>query len=180
MTRTHELASQVTTTCLDEAREEAGQNEQLSQVVSFQLANETYGLNIMDVQEIILLGEITGIPEVPAYIRGVINLRGKVLPVVDLRLRLGLRASGASEHTRIIVVHATGMRFGIIVDGVSQVVRVDTEQVEPPPTGLTGSDRAYLLGLVKMDEKIMILLNAEAILSNDTKDRLAQVAKGEA
>ena len=98
---------------------------QLSQVVSFRLANEEYGLDIMSVQEIILMGDITEIPEVPAYIRGLINLRGKIIPIVDLRLRFGLAAGDSDEHTRIIVVSASDTVFGIVVDAVNEVLRID-------------------------------------------------------
>ncbi len=146
-----------------------------SQVVSFRLANEEYGLNIMDVQEIILPGEITQIPEVPSYIRGIINLRGKVIPIVDLRRRFDLEVSSHSEQTRIVVVNTeSGTTFGVVVDAVSEVVRVDANQVEPPPTGLAGLDRSYIRGLLKQEERIMILLNMESVLSHDDQSLLAK------
>lgn len=136
-----------------------------AQVVSFQLSHEEYGLDIMRVQEIILMGQITEVPEVPAYIRGLINLRGKVIPIVDLRKRFGLEGADATEHTRIIVVNADGSTFGIVVDAVSEVLRLEADQIEPPPAGLIGLDQAYIKGLVKMEEKIMTLLNIERVLS---------------
>lgn len=145
----------------------------ISQVVSFRLANEEYGLNIMRVQEIILMGNITEIPEVPAYIRGLINLRGKVIPIVDLRKRFGLDVSDTNESTRIIVVNADGNTFGIVVDGVSEVLRIEADQIEPPPTGLLGLEQAYIKGLVKMGEKIMILLNMDTILSQEDQTAIA-------
>lgn len=145
-----------------------------SQVVSFRLSNEEYGLDIMRVQEIILMGHITEIPEVPEYIRGLINLRGKVIPIVDLRRRFGLEATDATEHTRIIVVNARESTLGIVVDGVSEVLRLDTNQIEPPPTGLLGLDQAYIKGLVKMGEKIMILLNMDTILSDEDQTAIAE------
>ncbi len=148
----------------------------LSQVVSFRLATEEYGLDIMSVQEIILMGEITKIPEVPEYICGLINLRGKVIPIIDLRKRFGLDACDATEHTRIIVVNAAGTTFGIVVDAVSQVLRIESNQIEPPPQGLVGLDQAYIKGLVKMETKIMILLNMEAVLSVDEQAKLAAQA----
>lgn len=148
----------------------------LSQVVSFRLAKEEYGLDIMSVQEIILMGEITKIPEVPDYIRGLINLRGKVIPIIDLRKRFDLEACEATEHTRIIVVNAAGTTFGIVVDAVSQVLRIESNQIEPPPQGLVGLDQAYIKGLVKMELKIMILLNMEAVLSVDEQAKLAAQA----
>ncbi len=144
-----------------------------SQVVSFRLANEEYGLNIMTVQEIILMGEITVIPEVPPYIRGLINLRGKVIPIVDLRLRFGLEAGATDEHTRIIVVSANEIVFGIVVDAVNEVLRIEPNQAEPPPQGLIGLEQTYIDGLVKMEQKIMILLNIEKILSQTDKVAVA-------
>ncbi len=179
MTTAIQPSSSTSTTPCVGATDAASHKQQLTQVVSFQLAKEEYGLNIMGVQEIILLGEITEIPEVPDYIRGLINLRGKVIPIVDLRTRFGLEVSDTTEHTRIIVINTAGTTFGIIVDGVSQVLRINADQVEPPPTGLTGLDRTYLLGLVRMDKKIMILLNAATILSQEAKAKLSQVAKNE-
>lgn len=143
---------------------------QLSQVVSFRLSNEEYGLGIMQVQEIILMGEITEIPEVPHYIRGLINLRGKVIPIVDLRQRFGLAAAENSEQTRIIVVNAAANTLGIVVDAVSEVLRIEPDQIEPPPAGLLGIERAYIQGLMKMEKKIMILLNIDAILSHEDQE----------
>jgi len=146
-----------------------------SQVVSFRLANEEYGLNIMNVQEIILFGEITQIPEVPSYIRGLINLRGKVIPIVDLRRRFGLEASPPSEQTRIVVVNGgSGITFGVVVDAVTEVLRVEPDQVEPPPAGLAGLDRSYIHGLLKQEERIMILLNMECVLSQDDQALLSK------
>lgn len=147
-----------------------------SQVVSFRLGNEEYGLNIMLVQEIILMGDITEIPEVPAYIRGLINLRGKVIPIIDLRLRFGLEAGPEDEHTRIIVVNASGVVFGIVVDAVNEVLRIDPNKVEKPPQGLITLEQAYIDGLLKLEQKIMILLNIETILSQVDKAAVADAA----
>jgi purine-binding chemotaxis protein CheW len=156
------------------AAEHGSESAEFSQAVSFRLANEEYGLNIMDVQEIILPGEITQIPEVPAYIRGIINLRGKVIPIVDLRQRFGLEISSQTEQTRIVVVNTkNGITFGVVVDAVSEVIRVEANQVEPPPTGLAGLDRSYIRGLLKQEARIMILLDMESVLSHDDQALLA-------
>lgn len=144
----------------------------LTQVVSFQLAGEEYGLNIMSVQEIILMGEITQIPEVPSYIRGLINLRGKVIPILDLRSRFRMPTTEVNEHTRIIVVNGADTTFGLVVDAVSQVLRLEGEQIEPPPAGLANIDQAYLQGLVKMEKKIMILLDVDKIISQEDQQCL--------
>lgn len=152
----------------------------ISQVVTFRLANEEYGLNIMSVQEIILMGQITEVPEVPAYIRGLINLRGKVIPIVDLRRRFSLEAGEVTEHTRIMVVNSCATTFGIVVDAVSKVLRIEADQIEPPPPGLVGLEQAYIQGLVKMEEKIMILLNVDAVLSQKDETQLAEIGERKA
>ncbi|RME39166.1 MAG: chemotaxis protein CheW [Planctomycetota bacterium] len=143
-----------------------------SQVVSFHLGREEYGLDIMRVQEIILMGDITQIPEVPAYIRGLINLRGKVIPIVDLRRRFGLDDIEPTEQTRIIVVNTAGMTFGVVVDAVNEVLRIEGEQLEPPPAGLLGGEQHYILGLLKRADRITILLDPEALLSEADRDCL--------
>lgn len=147
-----------------------GLSGHLSQVVSFRLANEEYGLDIMGVQEIILMGEITEIPEVPDYVRGLINLRGKVIPIVDLRKRFALEAGETTEHTRIIVFNSGANTFGIVVDAVNEVLRLEADQIEPPPKGVVGIDSAYIKGLVKMESRIMILLDADGIMSITDQD----------
>ncbi|MFQ5461645.1 MAG: chemotaxis protein CheW [Phycisphaerae bacterium] len=147
-----------------------------SQVVSFRLANEEYGLDIMKVREIILMGEITQVPEVPEYVCGLINLRGKVIPIVDLRRRFGLDIGDATEHTRIMVVNTNETTFGIIVDAVNEVLRIDAGEVSPPPTGLLGTDQSYIRGLVKMSERIMILLNLDMVLSQADQATMVECA----
>lgn len=148
----------------------------LSQVVSFRLGKEQYATNIMCVQEIILKEAITSIPEVPDYICGLINLRGKVIPIVDLRKRLRLEAEKETEHTRIIVVNSKNHTFGIVVDAVNEVLRLENDQIEPPPKGLQSLDSTYIDGLVKMEDTIMILLSIEGILTEDEQSTIADAA----
>ncbi len=137
----------------------------VSQIVSFRLANEEYGVDIMRAQEIIMMGQITRVPEVPDYICGLINLRGHVIPIVDLRKRFGLSAKDNDEHTRIIVVNVASKTIGIVVDAVTEVLRINADQIEPPPSSVSGIDHDYIRGLVKLQEKLLILLNIERILS---------------
>lgn len=146
----------------------------VSQIVSFRLANEEYGVDIMRVQEIILPGQITKMPEVPDYVCGLINLRGHVIPIVDLRKRFGLPAAENNEHTRIIVVNVATKTIGIVVDAVNEVLRINLEQVEPPPSSIAGIDNAYIRGLVKFNEKLLILLNIENLLSQAEEAKLGQ------
>lgn len=144
----------------------------VSQIVSFRLANEEYGLDIMKVQEIILVDQITQLPQVPDYVRGLINLRGHVNPVIDLRCRFGLPVSEQTEETRIIVVNVGSRTMGLVVDAVHEVLRIAPEQVEPPPSGLSGIDHNYIIGLVKFDKKLLILLEIDSLLSIEEQNEM--------
>ena len=146
----------------------------ISQVVSFHLATEHYGINILNVQEIILVSKITRIPEVPSYVEGLINLRGKVLPVIDLRRRFGMSSLDYGENTRIIVTNTSQRTIGMVVDAVHEVLRLDGNQIEPLPEGLTNVDASYITGVVKLEDRILILLDTEVVISDETQTSLAQ------
>jgi len=137
------------------------------QLVSFRLAQEEYGIEITKVQEIILVGEITRVPQTPAYIKGLINLRSTVIPIVDLRLRFGLAQQEPTDETRIMVVNVAGKTIGIIVDAVSEVLRISREQIVPPPPTVAGLGCEYLTGLVRLENRLLILLDIDKILNED-------------
>ena len=137
------------------------------QLVSFRLAQEEYGIEITKVQEIILMGEITRVPQTPDYIKGLINLRSTVIPIVDLRLRFGLAQEEVTDETRIMVVNVAGKTIGIIVDAVSEVLRISHEQIAPPPPTVAGLGREYLTGLVKLENRLLILLDIDRILGQE-------------
>lgn len=137
------------------------------QLVSFRLAQEEYGIEITKVQEIILMGEITRIPQTPPYIKGLINLRSTVIPIVDLRLRFGLSQEAPTDETRIMVVNVRGKTIGIIVDAVSEVLRIAQDQIAPPPPTVAGLGRDYLTGLVKLQNRLLILLDIDKILGDE-------------
>ncbi len=134
------------------------------QLVSFRLAQEEYGIEITKVQEIILMGEITRVPLTPPYIKGLINLRSTVIPIVDLRLRFNLMQEAHTDETRIMVVNVRQKTIGIIVDAVSEVLRIGKEQISPPPPTVAGLGRDYLTGLVKLENRLLILLDIDKIL----------------
>jgi len=137
----------------------------------FKLAAEDYGLDILKVKEIIGLMDITSVPRTPDFVKGVINLRGKVIPVIDLRLKFGLPQAEYDERTCIIVVEANqqgqAVLMGIVVDAVSEVQNVKAEDVEPTPSFGTELDTKYIKGLAKIDGRIKILLDIDRALSNE-------------
>ena len=137
------------------------------QLVSFRLGKELYGIEITKVREIILITEITRIPETPDFLKGLINLRSTVIPVIDLRARFGLPEADLSDESRIMVIQACGRTIGIMVDAVSEVLRVKHDQIAPPPTTVNGLGRDYLSGLVKLDERLLILLEIDKIFGEE-------------
>ena len=146
------------------------------QLVVFELAGESYGVDIGQVREIIIMQKITRVPRTPAFVEGIINLRGKVIPVVDLKQRLGLgdeRPTSGQE--RIVVVDHESMGIGLVVDAVSEVLRVPLDTVEPPSPVITGADMEYLEGVAKMDKRLVILLNLDRVLANGGDGELAAV-----
>ncbi len=136
--------------------------------LTFMLGPETYGIEILKVQEIIGLLPITRVPKVPESIRGVINLRGKVIPVMDLASRFELQAREDTERTCIIVVEmaraGSAITMGLVVDEVSEVVSIEAENIEPPPDLGAAVNAAYLLGLGKIGEKVVMLLDLGSII----------------
>lgn len=137
------------------------------QLVSFCLGQEEYGVEITKVQEIILMGEITRVPQTPHFIKGLINLRSTVIPIVDLRSRFGMEVKELTDETRIMVVNVSGKTIGIIVDAVSEVLRITSDQIAPPPPTVAGLGREYLTGLVKLDSRLLILLDIDKILGDE-------------
>jgi purine-binding chemotaxis protein CheW len=129
------------------------------QLVSFQLDQEEFAIDILGVQEIIRLVEITPVPNAPYYVEGVINLRGKVIPIVNLRSRFGLSPASPSKETRIIVVEVLDSILGFIVDSVEEVLRLPEVCMEPPPTSGRGGSDEFHKGIGRVDGRLLILLD---------------------
>ena len=143
------------------------------QLVVFTLANETYGIAISTVNEIIRMQDITEVPRTPDFVEGVINLRGRIVPVIDLRKRFGLEAAEATQASRIMVVELQGLTVGMIVDSVSEVLRLPTDSIEPTPAIASGVDSAYLKGVGKWDDRLIILLDIEKVLYESEQEEVA-------
>jgi len=137
------------------------------QLVSFHLADEVYGIEITKVREIILMCDITQVPQTPHYVKGLINLRSTVIPVIDLRSRFGLSESELTSESRIMVVNVGNKTVGIIVDGVDEVLRISSDQIAPAPPTVASVGNEYLNGLVKLEEALLILLDIDNLLGEE-------------
>jgi len=141
------------------------------------LANEAYGIAVLKVREIIRLQKITPVPQMPDYVKGVINLRGRVIPVVDLRVKFGLPAEFA-ERTCIVVVQVklpteTTVQMGLIVDSVEEVVSLPSEEIEPTPEFGAAIDTTYLLGMAKVKGQVKTLLDIDRVVAPETMQAMA-------
>ena len=145
------------------------------QLVIFELANEVYGVDISRVQEIIRMTTITRLPRAPEFVEGVINLRGKVIPVVDLKKRFGLEGGERTKASRIVVVDVGDHTIGMMVDAVSEVLRVAGGAVEPPSPVVTTIESDYIRGIAKLEGRLIILLDLDKVLSWDDKRKLREV-----
>jgi len=148
--------------------------------LTFSMAEEEYGIGILKVKEIIGMMAITTVPKTPEFVKGVINLRGKVIPVVDLRLRFGMEAIDYNERTCIIVVEIEGtsgtVMIGIVVDAVSEVLNINGDDIEDTPTFGAKLDTNYILGMAKMEGGVKILLDIDQVLSGEEIAALEQTA----
>ncbi len=149
--------------------EEDNQHEELLdseviQLVSFMLDDVEYGVSILSVHEILRYPEITRLPNTPDFIKGVINLRGNVLPVVDVRVRFGFAAGDITDLTRIIVIETNGKQVGLLVDNVYQVVRIPVGNVDPPSDLIIGVSEEFVSGIARLRERLIVLLNMSNII----------------
>ncbi len=146
--------------------------------LTFKLATEDYGISLLKVREIIGMMSITGVPRTPDFVKGVINLRGKVIPVTDLRLRFGMPESDYTDRTCIIVVEVesrdTRIQMGIVVDAVTEVLPVKADEIEPAPEFGAKVDTRYILGMANMDGAVKILLDIDRVM---TAEEIAELEK---
>lgn len=166
----------------DQARRATQETDEVVQLISFSIGSERFGVEILVIQEIIMMSSITEIPNSPDFVEGVINLRGNIIPVLDLRKRLRLRGAPRTEGfkpgTRILVVEIDESVTGFIVDSVAKVITVPTSRISPPPDiVVAGVQSQYISGVVHLDEGILIILDFRKILSVEEKDALGGVAR---
>jgi purine-binding chemotaxis protein CheW len=165
---TQEATTQVTT----------GTSERAGKYLTFVLAEEEYGLEILKVREIIGVMDITSVPRTPDYVKGVINLRGKVIPVIDLRLKFSMSEAERTDQTCIIVVDVDNIEMGIVVDEVSEVLDIDGDQIEDAPEFGSSVDTEFILGMGKAKDRVTILLHIGKVLT--ATDIIAVQAAAEA
>jgi purine-binding chemotaxis protein CheW len=151
------------------------ENNELIQLVSFALADEEYGLEVLKVREIIRMPAITKMPNTSHYVEGVINLRGKVIPVISMRKRFGLDDTGYDKHTRIIIMDVNGYLTGFIVDGVSEVIRIPSSDIQPTPSIASGAiDQNFITGVINHAGRLLIVMDVDRMFSLNELDCLRE------
>ena len=160
----------------DLLKEEKHETSEILQLVGFKIGQEEFGINILSVHEIIKVIDITTVPNASDYIAGVINLRGRIIPIVHLRKRLKMPVIETNKNTRIIVVEINEKTIGFIVDEVQEVLRISTDITEKPPELVSGLDSEYITSVAKLEDRLLILLDLEKTLANDDIKELNSIA----
>jgi purine-binding chemotaxis protein CheW len=154
--------------------------EQL-QMVTFQLAHELYGINILDVKEIVRVQAVRDIPNAPSYVEGIFNLRSEIIPVINLHKRFALGRTVETHEDELlsgfVIIEIEGMKLGIIIDRVSRVVTIDTKEVQPPPQMLSGIGAEYIQGVVRQTEGYLIILNIRSLFNPKELQKIASIRK---
>ena len=148
----------------------------VQQIVGFRIGKENFGVPISIVHEIVRMIEVTAVPDAPAYIEGVINLRGKIIPVVDLRKRFGEQAQ-SNRRNRIMVAELDGRQVGLVVDSANEVLKLNPELIEPPPNIFDQGDLNYVTGVGKLGDKLVILIDLAKIMQRGELRRISDVAE---
>ena len=142
------------------------------QVVSFKLGSEEYGVDIAQVQEINRMVAVTHVPRAPQFMEGVINLRGQLIPIIDLRTRFGMPRAEHTKNTRIVVTEIASKRVGMVVDSVSEVLRLPNDAIEDAPEMITGVDTEYIRGVGKIEDRLIIMLDLARVISSAERHEL--------
>ena len=151
-------------------------HEEFKQLVIFKLGEEEFGVDILKVSEIEKLDQgVTRVPKAPVFVEGVINLRGEIIPIIDLRKRFGLMAREIGYDSRVMIVEVSGNRIGMMVDAVIEVIRIGTSSIETAPAITKGVDSYYLSGVAKIGDRLIILLDLEKALSDEESTELGKM-----
>jgi purine-binding chemotaxis protein CheW len=150
-------------------------DEALKGLVTFKIGEEEFGVDLLTVQTIIRMTEPTRVPKSPDFVEGVINLRGSIIPVIDFRKKFNLPKKEVEKDTRIIVTEIDQKVIGFIVDSVSEVLRIPTSSIEPPPPIIAGIDSEYISGVGKLEDRLLILVNLNKLLSETEKKEVTQL-----
>ncbi|HHT48636.1 MAG TPA: chemotaxis protein CheW [Firmicutes bacterium] len=160
-------------------KEKKEKQEETTQIIVFKLGEEEFGVNILQVREIEKLDQgITRVPRAPHFVEGIINLRGEIIPIVDLRARFGLTLPELGLNSRVIIVEVGEALVGMLVDAVEEVLRIPVSAIEPAPTITKGVDSYFLAGVAKIDERLVVLLNLERTLSPEEEKELNEAELG--
>ena len=146
---------------------------EMKQLISFTVGAEEYGMELLRVKEVIRMRQITWLPKAPSCVKGIINLRGDVIPIVDLRDRFGLQPEEQTAMTRVVVVEVEGMPVGMVVDSASQVVRVAGDQFDPPPTVMGEASRDFITAVGKMGDRLVMMIDVDRILKPEEMSQIS-------
>lgn len=154
--------------------DDVDKSDELIQLVSFLLAEEEYGVEVLKVREIIRMPSITKMPNTAHYVEGIINLRGKVIPIISMRKRFDLMESDNSIHTRIIIMDVVGGLTGFIVDGVSEVIRIQNKEIQPPPSMVLsgGVNQEFITGIFNHGDRLLVIMDVDRMFSEEVFESL--------
>ena len=155
--------------------EETSEDTQRGKFLTFSVGKESYGIEIKYVTEIIGIQDITNVPELPEYLKGIINLRGKIIPVIDVRLRFRKEPKDYNDRTCIIVIDIKDISVGLIVDNVSEVLNIGDENIVPPPDVKIGFHSRYVRGIGKVGNEVKLLLDCDKLLNDDEIDKITKI-----
>lgn len=150
-------------------------NDEVLQWVTFQLEQETYGINVMQVQEVLRYSEIAPVPGAPGYVLGIINLRGNVVTVIDTRLRFGLQTTEVTDNSRIVIIESEQQVIGILVDSVAEVVYLKTSEIDSAPNVGTDESARFIQGVSNREDELLILVDLDKMLTDEEWDEISRL-----